>query len=205
MSFIKASCCKRIKSIREQYKFTHKDTVKYCSQRNEINLSQSTLSLWENGRRTPTIDNFIKLADLFAIDLNWLAGRSDNEKYNEAVLKSLEPDRFPIQITTENTITELPIEIPKDYIDNETRKKTYNFEARANIIFLITILKWEWDNYIYEHIYEIQDLTTEERKLKTEELSKYFHMKISKIKLVKDCDAALKEIFQTKTAKFTET
>ena len=204
MSFKKACCGNRIKSIREQYKFTHTDTVKYCSQRNRVNLSQSTLSLWENGKRIPTIENFTKLADLFAIDLNWLTGRS-NEKYNEPVLKSLEPSSFPILITTKNTVTELPIKIPQDYIDNETRKKTYDFEARANIIFLITILKWEWDNYIYEHIYEIQDLTTEEKKLKAEELSKYFYMKISKIKLVKDCDAALKEIFQTKTAKFTET
>lgn len=197
-------CSQRIKNIRKQYKLTSKDVAKYCSQRNKVNLSQSALSLWENGKRTPTLDNFIILADLFAVDLNWLSGRYDDEKYSETVIKSLEPAAMAIQITIENITTKLPVEIPADYADYEIRRKTYSLEARANIIFLLNILKWEWENYVYEHIYELQDLTAEKIKVKTEKLSKYFNLKIDKTELLKNCDIALKEIFKTKTAKFTE-
>ena len=197
-------CSQRIKNIREQYKLTHKDVVKYCSQRNKVSLSQPALSYWENGKRTPTLDNFIILADLFAVDLNWLSGRCDDEKYSETVIKSLEPADMAIQITIENITTELPVEIPADYADYKIRRKTYSLEARANIIFLLNILKWEWENYVYERIYELQDLTAEKIKVKTEKLSKYFNLKIDKTELLKNYDIALKEIFKTKTAKFTE-
>lgn len=204
MSFILENFCKNIKSVRQQYKLTHKDASKYCSSHDKKGLSQSTISLWENGKRIPTADNFIKLADLYAVDTNWLIGRRDTEKYTDEVIKSLEPDVFPIQITTENITTELPVEIPEDYTDYEIRRKTYGLEARANIVFLLNILKWEWENYIYERIYELQDLTAEEIKVKTDELSKYFNLKINKTKLTKNYNATLNEIFQTKTAKFTQ-
>ena len=178
--------------------------AKYCSQRNIINISQSTISLWENGRRIPTLDNFIKLADFFGVDLNWLSGRCNCERYNEAVIKSLESAGFPVKLTVEDIITELPVEIPANYTDYEMRRNTYSLEARANIIFLLNILKWEWENFVYERIYELQNLTIEEIKAKTEELAKYFNLKINKTKLTKNYNATLKEIFQTKTAKFTQ-
>lgn len=197
-------CSQRIKSVREQYELTHKDVAKYSSQRNKVNISQATISYWENGKRTPTLDNFIILADFFAVDLNWLSGRCDDGKYSETVIKSLEPAGMAIEITIENITTELPVEISADYVDYEIRKKTYSLEARANIIFLLNILKWEWENYVYERIYELQDLTAEKIKVKTEELSKYFNLKIDKTELLKNYDIALKEIFKTKTAKFTE-
>lgn len=204
MSFKREICSKRIRNIREQYKLTHNDVAKYCSQRNIINISQSTISLWENGRRIPTLDNFIKLADFFGVDLNWLSGRCNCERYNEAVIKSLESAGFPVKLTVEDIITELPVEIPANYTDYEMRRNTYSLEARANIIFLLNILKWEWENFVYERIYELQNLTIEEIKAKTEELAKYFNLKINKIEFLKNCDSTLKEIFKTKTAKFKE-
>lgn len=204
MGFILENCCKNIKSIREQYQLTHKDVVKYCSQRDNKGISQSTISLWENGKRIPTIDNFSKLAELFAVDLNWLAGRCDSQKYSDAIIQSLEPADFPLKLTVESIITELPVEIPKDYTDYEIRRKSYNLEARANIVFLMNILKWEWENFVYERIYELQNLTAEEIKAKNKELATYFNLKIKKIELLKNYDAKIKEIFKTKTAKFTQ-
>ena len=98
----------------------------------------------------------------------------------------------------------MPVEIPANYTDYEMRRNTYSLEARANIIFLLNILKWEWENFVYERIYELQNLTIEEIKAKTEELAKYFNLKINKIEFLKNCDSTLKEIFKTKTAKFKE-
>lgn len=196
-------CSERIKKLREKYKITMKTVAKYCSQQNEANFSQSTLSLWENGKRIPTIDNFSRVADLFAVDLNWLIGRSD-EIYSEGVIKNLELASFPVNITTENITVELMVDIPEDYLDYEKRRTTYSLEARANIIFLFTILKYEWEEYINDRIYELDDLTAEEIRLKALKMSKYFYMKINKNKLFKNYNDVLREIFQTKTAKFTE-
>lgn len=196
-------CSERIKKLREKYKITMKTVAKYCSQQNEANFSQSTLSLWENGKRIPTIDNFSRVADLFAVDLNWLIGRSD-EIYSEGVIKNLELGSFPVNITTENITVELMVDIPEDYLDYEKRRTTYSLEARANIVFLFTILKYEWEQYINDRIYELDDLTAEEIRLKALKMSKYFYMKINKNKLLKNYNDVLIEIFQTKTAKFTE-
>lgn len=196
-------CSERIKKLREKYKITMKTVAKYCSQQNEANFSQSTLSLWENGKRIPTIDNFSRVADLFAVDLNWLIGRSD-EIYSEGVIKNLELASFPVNITTENITVELMVDIPEDYLDYEKRRTTYSLEARANIVFLFTILKYEWEEYINDRIYELDDLTAEEIRLKALKMSKYFYMKINKNKLLKNYNGVLREIFQTKTAKFTE-
>ena len=150
-------CSERIKKLREKYKITMKTVAKYCSQQNEANFSQSTLSLWENGKRIPTIDNFSRVADLFAVDLNWLIGRSD-EIYSEGVIKNLELASFPVNITTENITVELMVDIPEDYLDYEKRRTTYSLEARANIVFLFTILKYEWEEYINDRIYELDYL-----------------------------------------------
>ena len=196
-------CSERIKKLREKYKITMKTVAKYCSQQNEANFSQSTLSLWENGKRIPTIDNFSRVADLFAVDLNWLIGRSD-EIYSEGVIKNLELASFPVNITTENITVELMVDIPEDYLDYEKRRTTYSLEARANIVFLFTILKYEWEEYINDRIYELDNLTAEEIRLKALKMSKYFYMKINKNKLLKNYNGVLREIFQTKTAKFTE-
>ena len=144
-------CSERIKKLREKYKITMKTVAKYCSQQNEANFSQSTLSLWENGKRIPTIDNFSRVADLFAVDLNWLIGRSD-EIYSEGVIKNLELASFPVNITTENITVELMVDIPEDYLDYEKRRTTYSLEARANIVFLFTILKYEWEEYINDDL-----------------------------------------------------
>ena len=196
-------CSERIKKLREKYKITMKTVAKYCSQQNEANFSQSTLSLWENGKRIPTIDNFSRVADLFAVDLNWLIGRSDGI-YSEGVIKNLELASFPVNITTENITVELMVDIPEDYLDYEKRRTTYSLEARANIVFLFTILKYEWEEYINDRIYELDNLTAEEIRLKALKMSKYFYMKINKNKLLKNYNGVLREIFQTKTAKFTE-
>ena len=40
-----------------------------------IGVSHSTISLWENGLREPTLSNLIAIADYFNVTLDFLAGR----------------------------------------------------------------------------------------------------------------------------------
>lgn len=41
----------------------------------KMNVSQSLISLWENGLREPTLSNLVALADIFDVSLDYLAGR----------------------------------------------------------------------------------------------------------------------------------
>ncbi len=40
-----------------------------------IGVSNGIVSLWENGRREPTLSHLIALADYFQVSLDYLAGR----------------------------------------------------------------------------------------------------------------------------------
>ena len=43
----------------------------------ELQVSRSTISMYESGARTPTSDMYENLADYFNVDLDYLMGRSD--------------------------------------------------------------------------------------------------------------------------------
>ena len=43
-----------------------------------VGVSPPTVSMWENGRKEPTRENLIKLADLFGVTIDYLLGR-DNQ------------------------------------------------------------------------------------------------------------------------------
>lgn len=60
---------KRLKDARDNRKLNIEDVA------NRINVSKSTISMWENGHRTPDVFTLMQLADLYSVDLNFLAGR----------------------------------------------------------------------------------------------------------------------------------
>ncbi|KXT83509.1 transcriptional regulator, Cro/CI family [Streptococcus oralis] len=41
----------------------------------KVGVKQSTFTNWENGKREPSFENLIKLADLLDVSLDWLFGR----------------------------------------------------------------------------------------------------------------------------------
>lgn len=41
----------------------------------KVGVKQNTFTNWENGKREPSFENLIKLADLFEVSLDWLFGR----------------------------------------------------------------------------------------------------------------------------------
>lgn len=44
----------------------------------KIGINRGSYSNWENGKREPTLDNIIKLANILDVTVDYLLGRSDN-------------------------------------------------------------------------------------------------------------------------------
>ena len=43
----------------------------------DLSLSKGIVSMWENGKREPTLFYLIKLADFFNVSIDYLAGREN--------------------------------------------------------------------------------------------------------------------------------
>ena len=41
----------------------------------KVGVKQNSFTNWENGKREPSFENLIKLADLLEVSLDWLFGR----------------------------------------------------------------------------------------------------------------------------------
>ncbi len=186
-----------LKNMRIAHNLTHKDLSRYCTIFNKIAVSQATISYWENGKRTPTIDMLKYMADIFAVNLDWLTGRT-NEIYSEGVIKNLEPLTFPLKVSVCDIEVELPISIPENYQDYEQRKKLYSFEARANIIFLLYIISYEWERYVGDRIYEFADKDESEIKLRAYQIFHYFMINVANKEYLETCMKNLNSIFETK-------
>ncbi|MBQ8229325.1 MAG: helix-turn-helix transcriptional regulator [Clostridia bacterium] len=61
----------KLKELRKEKILTQQELAK------SIDLSQSTISCWENGKRTPTVSALIKLCLLFNVSANYLLGLTD--------------------------------------------------------------------------------------------------------------------------------
>lgn len=62
----------KIKELRINSGLTQQELAK------KLNCSQSTITMWENGKRQPDIETLEVIADLFNVDMNFLVGTSDN-------------------------------------------------------------------------------------------------------------------------------
>lgn len=47
----------------------------------DLNMSQNTISRYENGEREPGIAELIRIADYFHVSIDYLVGRSDSREY----------------------------------------------------------------------------------------------------------------------------
>ena len=60
---------KELKMIRENRHISQAELAK------KIGVNQAAISLWEDNKRTPTIDNCVAMADFYEITLDELIGR----------------------------------------------------------------------------------------------------------------------------------
>lgn len=61
----------RLKQLRENLGITQDELAK------KLNLTQSTIAYYENGRKMPTLENAIIIANLFNTSLDYLVGTSN--------------------------------------------------------------------------------------------------------------------------------
>ena len=82
-----------LQDLREDRDITRKDLA------TALNISVSTLGMYEQGRREPNIDMLIKMADYFDVSIDFLVGRSFKNENNELLVEALhlknEIDKLP--------------------------------------------------------------------------------------------------------------
>ncbi|MHC1749432.1 MAG: helix-turn-helix domain-containing protein [Cellulosilyticaceae bacterium] len=75
----------RIKELRKQYGFSQLEFAK------KLNVSNTTLSMYEAGKRIPSDEIMHKIADCFNVTIDYLLGRT-SDKQNDKILGSVEAD-----------------------------------------------------------------------------------------------------------------
>lgn len=67
----------RLKGLRESHNLSQQSFA------NIINVSQSTVGMWESGKRTPDSEMLAKIADYFDISVDYLIGRSNEHSLDD--------------------------------------------------------------------------------------------------------------------------
>lgn len=70
-----------LKKLRREHHLTQEALAK------QLNVSKSTISMYENGERIPPSDMIERIADLFHVSINMLYGREDTAKTDEEEIK----------------------------------------------------------------------------------------------------------------------
>ena len=63
------SFAERLKALRMEHRMTQRELA------SKLNMSQSTIALYENGDRRPDLDTINKIADIFNVSIDYLFGR----------------------------------------------------------------------------------------------------------------------------------
>ena len=74
----------RIKEIRKRKKITAKEIADH------VNVAESTMSLYENGKREPDYNTLLKIADFLDVSIDALFGNEDPNSTKENPKESLE-------------------------------------------------------------------------------------------------------------------
>ena len=111
----------RIKEIRKAKKITAKTLADY------VNVAESTMSLYENGKREPDFDTLSKIAFYLEVSIDYLLGNSDITTRDDSF--SLPANIFPITRKRFPLVGEIACGAPK-FADED--HETY-VEASADI------------------------------------------------------------------------
>ncbi|MBC2456165.1 MULTISPECIES: helix-turn-helix domain-containing protein [Clostridium] len=99
-----------LKILREEKNLTQAAIAKI------LNISPSTIGMWEQNRRSPDNDSLKKLADFFDVTIDFLLGKSAYRKFNPE--KLTEKDKKDIQNDLKNIID--------DFRNKKDEGKYYN-------------------------------------------------------------------------------
>src|SRR5690606_9397473 len=95
----------RFRSIRKQHGLTQRELAK------KLNISQSTIGLYETGDRNPDPRTIISIADFFDVSIDYLLGRTDN------------PDPLPIDRAYQKALEA----VSKNHSDKEVSDRIREF------------------------------------------------------------------------------
>ncbi|HOJ10981.1 MAG TPA: helix-turn-helix transcriptional regulator [Clostridiales bacterium] len=103
----------RIKQLRKEYNLTQHQFG------NLFGLYDSTICLYESGKRTPEYNIILKIADYFNVSVDWLLGRVDNKN-----LTMIENDKMPTELRNIGVeYLELAMEMSEQSIPPEDVRK----------------------------------------------------------------------------------
>lgn len=79
---------KTLKRLRERYKETQTTLGE------KLKLSKSTISMYENGNRTPDFDTLMRIANYFNVTSDYLIGREPSKSERQTISPSLEDSEY---------------------------------------------------------------------------------------------------------------
>ena len=82
----------RLKELREEKEILQRDLSR------ALNRTRACVSSWEQGKTEPSIEDLVKMADLFNVSVDYLIGRSDDIG---AVEEKDEPQKDPDKLIAE--------------------------------------------------------------------------------------------------------
>lgn len=103
-----------------------------------INLkSKSALSTLENAKNPPSFETLINIANVFAVKVDWLVGRTfDN--YDEIIISELEEQMMDIKLADNTVFRDI---VPNFYLNSSVRNINFSLFARADLILFLHFLK----------------------------------------------------------------
>lgn len=107
----------RLKELRKQAHLTQVELAK------RLGIGQSSYADWERGKKNPTQENLIKLAQILNVSVDYLVGNSDEENAN----KELEDIELLFRMNSKGLTDEEKEIFKKELIEfMEERKKAFD-------------------------------------------------------------------------------
>ena len=72
-----ATFAERIKQLRLERGYTHRQLADL------LDISESSISMWETGQRSPTKGRMYEVAEFFDVTFDYLTGKSDTRNYSK--------------------------------------------------------------------------------------------------------------------------
>lgn len=94
----------------------------------KLNISRSSVGMYENGERVPSMEILESFADLFNVDMNYITGTTTEEYYTDLQTKQIAQDIFNNKqlralFDASKGATKEDLEITKDLLLNLKRKE----------------------------------------------------------------------------------
>jgi len=117
--------------------------------------SSGSVSNFETQKMIPSSDVLLTIADLFAISIDWLVGRSNIPYSHETILELEEQhlQRLALEIDKDENLRDFGynyVEKNSIYLNPDMRFKNFSLPVRANIIFLLSWCQIETAFFILE-------------------------------------------------------